>query len=205
MARTLPLVLLAALVAAPAASAHTTAPAADGAYCVTAGNLNEPVTTYVKTGLDLTIRAGLGAGTCSSADRGAEVAGAHESLQVTLLAPNGAELSQTLQPQFGSVGRYTFDEPYVLTETGEYFVHVTGTLGDDEIDVSVLVGSGPIPAFEDLTFPAAGLPSLQEIETRLAALEAHTDEDEESSMPSPGVLWTVAVALVGAALLYQRR
>lgn len=206
-ARLVPLGVLAALLAASAASAHTTAPVAGGAYCVTAGNLNEPVTTYVKTGLELIIREGLGAGTCASDDRGADVTGAHESLEATLIAPSGAELTQALQPQFGTVGRYTFEEPYVLTEPGEYHVHVTGTLGDQAVDETILVGSGPVPDWSDHTFPALGLPTMQEIDGRLSALEAHMHEgdDEDSSIPGIGVLWVMTIAMVGAAMLYQRR
>lgn len=197
--------LLVALV--PAGEAHTTQPAADGTHCITAGNLNEPITTYVKTGLDLIVRESLGAGTCDSGDRGDEVAGAHETLEAVLMAPNGAELKQDLRVQHGAVGRYSFTEPYILTEPGEYFVHVTGTLGGIAVDETILVGSGPVPAWGDHTFPAAGLGDPEDIESRVAALEAMALEhmpSEGETTPGLGVLALLGTVLVAAALVYNR-
>ena len=48
------LLIVAAL--AGTASAHSVNPTSDGKYDLIVGNLNEPTTTYMKTGLDLIIQ-----------------------------------------------------------------------------------------------------------------------------------------------------
>lgn len=194
-----------ALTLAPTASAHTTVDTDDGRFFITAGNQNEPILTYTKTGLDLIVRENV------SGERGDEVPDLHRTLEVTLIAPNGDQMTMDLKTQFREVGRYEFVEPYVLTQPGEYFAQVTGEIDGTPVDQRILLGSGPVPAYDDLTFPhdVQTLQGLQEriaqLETEVTALQDEVDAMKkaqadaganEASAPGPVALGVVALAAV---------
>lgn len=158
------------LATVPTVAAHTTVTTPDGKYFVTVGNLNEPVTTFMKTGLDLIVRAN------NSGVRGAGIGGLQLTLNATLAAPNGQTLSQPLRSQFGVSGGYSFEEPYFLTLPGSYYLRLTGRINQTDVNFTgVLVGSGPIPSMDELHFPDA-VSTPKEIEDRLAALESENDQ-----------------------------
>lgn len=191
------LTALGALLLVPSVAAHTTVATADGSYLVTVGNLGEPVTTHVKTGLDLLVRA-------NQTGRPG-ITGAHLTLNATLIAPNGEELSQPLEGQFGKPGAYTFEDPYVLTVAGEYYLRLSGTINQTQADFDrILVGSGPIPAIEELGFPD-DVDSPKQLQARIGALEARLaslEEDgakSEAAADSPSI--DPVIALLGVALV----
>lgn len=211
MARYLLAALLGAVLLAPAASAHTTVTTPDGKYFVTVGNLNEPITTFVKTGLDLVVRAN------NSGVRGAGIGGLQLTLNATLLAPNAKTLSQPLRAQFGVAGGYSFSEPYFLTQPGEYFLRLTGKINQTTVNFDrILVGSGPIPSMDALHFPDS-VSTPKEIEDRLAALEAENaalkadvaalkaNGAAKGSAPGPDLLVLGLVAAIGVFAFRRRR
>lgn len=195
----------------PTATAHTTVGTADGKYLVTAGNLDEPVTTFTKTGLDLIIRA--------NQTGNAGITGAHLTLDATLIAPNGEELSEPLEGQFGEPGSYTFEDPYFLTLPGEYFLRVKGKINETDVDLRILVGSGPIPAAEELTFPDE-IQSEKQLQQRIADLEKRladlqvqvdamgSDAEKKDGGSAPGTdsfTMLLLLATVGVVLARSRR
>jgi hypothetical protein len=201
---TLPAVLVLVLTLMPLVGAHTTVTTTDGKYFVTVGNLNEPVTTYTKTGLDLTLRAN------ASGARGSGIPGAHLTLNATLIAPNNEEFTAPLAGQFGKPGSYSFQEPYHLTLAGEYFLRLTGRINQTEVNFAkILVGSGAVPAMEDTMFPD-DVQNAKQLQDRITALEAkvtslEADDDEEPEGNAPGFDgFSLVVLLAGVALLAAR-
>lgn len=97
----------------------------ENAYTVIFGMASEPAFTEEHNGLDLIIQDANGDG----------VENLETSLSATLSAPDGsAERELTLRPVYNEPGSYTDD--FVLTEPGVYSVHVTGFIGETEVDVT---------------------------------------------------------------------
>lgn len=191
---------------APPAAAHTTVATTDGKYLVTAGNLNEPITTFTKTGLDLIVRA-------NTTNRPG-ITGLHLTLTAVLTAPDGKDHTEPLESHFGKPGSYSFSEPYTLTQAGSYFLKVTGKINETNVDFArILVGSGPVPATEEHMFPDA-VQNPKQLQDRIAALEAENaalKADVEALKAkstvkgeSPGVEGFVLLALVGVVGLALR-
>lgn len=202
----------------PAALAHNTVETDDGVYFMTLGHANEPTTTWMKTGLDFTVRENDGG------ERGDEVPGVQNTLTAVYISPGGEEMEGTLQLQHGAVGRYTFDEPLYLTEPGQYSLRLSGTIENSTVDGTYNV-SGPVPAWGEHTFPDVNAATNGELETRIADLEAQVARlqadmtamqqqmddmmameggEKENNVPVPGAI-AATLALVGAAMLLRRR
>ncbi|MGB1585646.1 MAG: hypothetical protein ACPHID_01190 [Thermoplasmatota archaeon] len=191
------------LLAVPMAGAHNTVQTDDGAYFLTVGHRSEPTATYLRSGLDLIIREN------NNGERGDEVPDLADQLQATVISPSGEELSQPLVKQYGAVGRYSFGDPYILTEPGQYQLRLVGTIGDTAVDGLYDI-SGPLDDFRDLTFPRTDVPTLLELQDRIAALEAEhahhaMEEAAEEGEDSPGVgMLALLVGLVGLAAWRRR-
>lgn len=213
MARLVVLLILLASIALPAANAHTTVTTSDGKYFVTVGNLNEPVTTFMKTGLDLIVRAN------NSGVRGAGIGGLQLTLNATLIAPNDATLTEPLRTQFGVAGGYSFNEPYFLTLPGTYYLRLNGRINQTAVAFQqILVGSGPIPSMDELHFPGNVSTPIR-LEERLTVLESETAQlkaevatlrqqvkgSPQSAAPGLDLLGTLLVGLVAIALVRGRR
>ena len=209
MARTaiLTFALLAALIAAPLASAHNTVQTDDGEYFLTVGHRSEPTATFLRSGLDLIIREN------NDGERGDEVPDLAGALQATLISPSGEEFSQPLTLQHGAVGRYSFGDPYILTESGQYKLRLVGTIGTTVVDGTYDV-SGPLDDYTDLTFPRTDVQTLtqlqeriDDLETKIAALEAANENDDEPERVSEGIPGPAPVVFLGAlgALALLRR
>jgi MYXO-CTERM domain-containing protein len=143
-----PLVLAAVAVAltAPTVAAHTSVFSSDGKYRIVVGQLEEPVITGAKTGLDL----------CFSLNTTAREPVAIDPLafEVTLVSPSGEERSQDLRGQYGRAGCYQFTEPYVLTEPGQYTVSLTGSHNGTAMQFSGVNAGGAVIDEDDIRFPA---------------------------------------------------
>src|SRR5688572_14506283 len=111
------LLLLAALAAAviPAASAHSPAYSADDKVRASIGLLNEPVSTYMSTGLDICFTQNT-----TTSPRPAITVTDLTALTATLKSPDGKAFSRDLGNQFGRAGCVTFNTPLVLTRPGQY-------------------------------------------------------------------------------------
>lgn len=195
----LALLATAVLLAVPAASAHTAYTTADGKYRLAVGNLNEPVYTFVKTGLDVIITSNDTARTPFPISNPGD-------LTATLIAPDGHTLSQPLTKQFGTVNRLTFQEGYVLTQPGQYKVHLVGTINGTAIDATIN-DAGVLGDQKDITFPDTQVPSSLELASRVAALEQQVSAMSASSSapathksPAPVAAYLViALAVLAAA------
>lgn len=145
---------------ATSATAHESYEIGDGEYTLTVGDQNEPIYTYKWTNLDLIIRD----------SAGDPVDGAHETLNGTLIAPGGEELDGTLEGQFGEEGRYEFSEGHFYTQPGQYTLHlegeINGTDATGEYDLP-----GPRESMSSFGFPHEEVPTIREIDDRLAAVE----------------------------------
>lgn len=193
------LVLLASFLIAPVAVAHNTVQTDDGEYFLTVGHRNEPTATFLRSGLDLIIREN------NNGERGDEVAGLADKLTATVISPSGEELSHPLHTQHGAVGRYSFGDPYVLTEPGQYKLRLSGMIGDTVVDGTYDI-SGPLDKYGDLTFPRTDVPTpleLQEriasLEARIVELEAHEREHSNGYTNGPGLILVLGT-IVGLAM-----
>lgn len=189
--------------AAPHASAHVTYPTDDDAYQITVGQQGEPVYTFQRTGLDLIIRE-------NTTER-TEVSGLEETLTVTLVGPGGEERNLPIEPQFGSVGRYTFVEGYTLTQPGLYQVRIEGTIRNTAVSGTYDMPHEVLPQSE-IMFPDEGLPTLkdlrdrnQALEQRVQALEEAGSGGDDAGRDSPAPLLGVLLALVLVAFVLRRK
>ncbi|MHB1261882.1 MAG: hypothetical protein ACYC2H_09230 [Thermoplasmatota archaeon] len=190
------LLALAALVAAPLASAHTSVVSTDGKVRVSIGQLNEPVSTYAVTGLDVCFTLN---NTARTPIPGTSID--HLGLSATLRSAGGAELKQDLKAQFGKPGCYTFAEPYVLTEAGQYVVDLSGNVNGTSIDVKAVKAGGVVIDRSEITFPAEGVPSDLDLEARIAALEAQNGQDKGIPAPAAALLMLGLAALAAVRRL----
>ncbi|HET6398343.1 MAG TPA: hypothetical protein VFH47_02175 [Candidatus Thermoplasmatota archaeon] len=198
------------LAAAAPAAAHTTYVTEDGRYRIVVGNLDEPVTTHVKTGLDLMIQLDDEARTPVTVNPG--------NLTATLHAPdNMTTLQLPLQAQYGRPGAYTFNEPYVLTRPGQYTLHLVGDIHGTAVDARIPV-AGPVGDMAEVTFPDRNAPSTLRLQQENAALReqvdalaarvialehaGHDSHEEDAPVPA-GVL--VAGLLTAMAVALRRR
>jgi hypothetical protein len=196
----LALAALALVALAPAASAHTSVFSPDGKVRVVVGQLNEPVSTYAVSGLDVCFQ--------ENTTARAPIAGINAgALQATLRAPNGANLTQDLKAQFGHAGCFTFSEPYVLTLPGQYVVDLAATINGSAVDVKGVAAGGAVVDRSDITFPDASVAGNVELqgkvsalEGRLAALEAEHKDTDGRKAPAPVAAWMmVGLAALAAA------
>lgn len=102
-------------------------------YKVIVGQLNEPVFTEFRTGLDLIVR--------HAADD-TPVEGLENSLTASITAPDGQVRQLTIAGQYGKPGSYKDD--YVLTVAGTYTIEVSGYIGSLQIDETYQVEAGDV-------------------------------------------------------------
>lgn len=152
---------LLAAVLAPTAAAHTTVFSDDGRYRIVVGQLEEPVITRQKTGLDLCFTLN----TTAREPVSIQVADFQEPAgHATLVGPGGEELSGILRTQFGRPGCYQFEEPYVLTKPGQYTLSLKGQVNGTAIELSGVKAGGAVLDQDDLLFPAAAEPNGGSVE-----------------------------------------
>jgi hypothetical protein len=195
-------VALAALAALPPAAAHTSVFSEDGRVRAVVGQLNEPVSTYAVSGLDVCFQ--------QNTTARAPVAGVNAgAVRAVLRSPGGEEMEQDLRAQFGRPGCFTFAEPYVLTQPGQYVVDLSGDVNGTAIHFTNVTAGGPVVDRASITFPDTGLPGdldlqadIDALEARLAALEARpTPTGPARPAPAPAA----ALLLVGLAALAAAR
>lgn len=160
------LVLLAVLVA-PAASAHTAVFSADNKVRGSVGLLNEPVSTYAVTGLDVCFSQNT-----ATTPRPAVNVGNAGALTATLRAPDGTVHEADLEVPFGRPNCVTFADPLVLTQPGQYSVDLAGSINGTTFDAKDIAAGGAVLDRGNITFPATGVLSDVQLADRIAALEA---------------------------------
>lgn len=200
--RLLPVALLTTLalvVAAPAATAHSAIFSADEKVRGSIGLLNEPVSTYAVTGLDACFSQNTAATprppvNIPDADND-NVPDAETEFQATLTSPSGDVFEAALEIPFGRDNCVTFEHPLVLTEPGQYLVDIFGRLNGTIIDSKAVLAGGEVIAREEITFPA-NVSSDQDLERRIAALEA----DSDKGIPAPAAALTFALLAALAAV-----
>ena len=194
----LPIALLTALavaLAAPAATAHTTVFSADERVRGSIGLLNEPVSTYAVTGLDVCFSQN------TAAPRAPVDVADPADFTATLRSPNGETHSVAVEVPFGRPNCLTFETPLVLTEPGQYHVDLTGSINGTTLDVKDAKAGGEVIPREEITFPAT-VSSDEDLEARIAALEVA--DDDERGIPAPAAA-LVFVLLAGLAAVRRLR
>ncbi|HJQ93242.1 MAG TPA: hypothetical protein VJ874_03030 [Candidatus Thermoplasmatota archaeon] len=194
----LPIALLTALavaLAAPAATAHTTVFSADERVRGSIGLLNEPVSTYAVTGLDVCFSQN------TAAPRAPVELADPANFTVTLRAPSGERHSVAVEVPFGRPNCLTFETPLVLTEPGQYHVDLTGSINGTTFDAKDVKAGGEVVAREEITFPAT-VSSDEDLEARIAALEAA--DGDGRGIPAPAAA-LVFVLLAGLAAVRRLR
>lgn len=124
------------------ASAHDEQTVGEGEnqYTVILGMASEPAFTEEHNGLDLIIQDAAGEG----------VENLEESLSAAITSPDGsATRDLTLRAVYNEPGSYTDD--FVLTQPGAYSVHITGFIGETEVDVTF--ETHEVAPLADLNFP----------------------------------------------------
>lgn len=184
----------------PTASAHERYFSSDGKYLLILGEQDEPVYTYDFTNLDFFVRDN---------DTGDPIPGVETTVNATLIAPNGAEMSMPIQPKFGAEGEYEFEEGYLLTLPGQYSVRLDGDINGTDVTGEYLL-PGPRDSMTTVTFPHDDVQDLRELQQRVDALETQIDERNGDGGgqggQASGVAWLPI--LIGAALglaLHARR
>ena len=189
---------LAAALVAPAATAHSPAFSADDRVRASIGLLNEPVSTYMSTGLDICFTQNT-----TASPRPALTVSDLAALTATLTAPSGATFTRDLSGQFGRTGCVTFNQPLVLTEPGQYKVALSGSINGTTFAATGINAGGAVRDRNDITFPGSGLESDEELQERIDALEARIatleapGSDDEKGAPLPVAAWLI----VGLAAL----
>lgn len=104
-------------------------------YVLSCGKQNEPVYTGMPSGLELFI---------NTAD-GEPVTGLEKSLQVELTSPTGTVVTYTgdgkygpnslWEPYWDEASKGVYNTSWILMTPGQYKVHITGFIGETEVDV----------------------------------------------------------------------
>lgn len=156
-----------------------------GAYSFLVGWVNEPPILGESNGLDLTI-------TDAS---GKPILGAEKSLKVAIAYGGGTPKAETLTPQEGQDGKYTFD--VIPTKAGSYSFIFSGSLNGAPINQRF--DSGP-NTFEDVDSPASlefpvAVPAASDLaqQTQAASAAAQAASQRATLFGLAGV----AVGLIG--------
>lgn len=213
-ALTLPAVLLAAIaVLMPVASAHTAIGSADGKVRASVGLLNEPVSTYAVTGLDICFTQNV-----TTSPRPPVAVGNAGAFVATLHAPNGATHAADLEVPFGRTNCLTFADPLVLTQPGQYTVDLQGSINGTTVTATGIKAGGEVADRAALTFPDAAVPNDKELDGKVAALQAKLDalqarldamdaeeESDEGKFAPPAPATLLMVGLAGLVAILRRQ
>lgn len=192
-----------AILSTPAASAHTAVFSADDQVRASVGLLNEPVSTYTVTGLDVCFSQNT-----ASSPRPAVNVGNAGAFTARLMAPDGAVHEADLEIPFGRPNCITFTDPLVLTKPGQYTIDLAGSINGTTFDAKGVLAGGAVLDRSNITFPHTGVLSDVQLAERIAALEsriagleqdlaaAEADKDDASEF-APGA--PAALLLVGLA------
>lgn len=200
---TLPLLAL-LLIAAPLASAHTAVYSADGNVRASVGLLNEPVSTYAVTGLDVCFSEN------TTSPRPPVNVGNPGAFTATLTAPDGTVHAADLEIPFGKPNCLTFADPMVLTQPGQYLVALTGSINGTTFAATGIKAGGEVLDRAALTFPNQGIASnldlmnqMTALQARLAAVEA--EQAKEEGQFAPGAPLAALTILLAALVAVRRR
>lgn len=192
------------LALAPAATAHTTVVSGDGKVRIVVGQLDEPVVTHQKTGLDLCFTQNNTARTPLSIHPGDFES---PTGRVVLRSPSGQELAQSLHSQPGRAGCYQFADPYLLTEPGQYVVDLKGIVNGTAVAFTALAAGEAVQDSGTLAFPddldadqQAFSQDLDALAVRVADLEAANQTKPSEFAPGASVALLVGVVALAARL-----
>jgi hypothetical protein len=179
--------LLAALALVPAASAHSGIEV--GEYLIEVGWLNEPAFVGQPNAVQLSI--------VHHADESPVADLGPDDLKVVVSTSDQDSASLSFDPAFdaveveGPLGEYR--AALVPTAPGDYTFHITGSIHETAVDISVTSGAetfDPVEASTELEFPAK-LPNLTEVATRLDRIDGRIAA-LQSADPGRGILDTAA-------------
>jgi hypothetical protein len=110
-----------------------------------------------------------------------------------------------LEPAFGEPGDYRAD--FVPSEPGPYTFHVTGTVGDEDVDVEMTSGQdtfSEVQSIQEAAFPPVDAPSVEDLAGRLetetqrvddALAQAAAANDEVSSAKTTAMIGVILGAI----------
>ncbi len=160
--------LVAGILMVVPANAHSTYFSDDDKYRIVTGQLDEPVYTYAKTGLDVCF-------TLNTTAREPLPTVNPGALTAVLVSPSNEELTMPLKAQFGRPGCYQFSEAYILTEPGQYTINLDGLVDATAVDMHGMLAGGKVGAMENVTFPDSGVRNNAQLAHENAALKAQVD------------------------------
>jgi hypothetical protein len=178
--------LLSSLTFAPVVSAHSHVTIGD--YHITIGWMNEPTLVGQPNGVEVLIE---------DQDENPVVDLGGDSLAVVISTGEQETPSLPLTPAFsieggfGTPGHYTAE--LIPTLPGDYTFHLTGSIHDEPVDVSITSGDdtfSPVNSTSDLEFPIK-VPTLADVSTRLERIDGRIAELAEDN---PGEEALVAAA-----------
>lgn len=196
------------LLLAPAVDGHVSETLNDHKTTITFGFLNEPVTTYQRTGLDLGLKDGKGRNITLDA---ATLAAFNITITRGSYGGGGPalHLKGKVLPQEGRPGWYTY--PIVFTEPGNYTLRIDGFYNNTRVTRVDMRSGHEVKVASDQMFPAK-VPDLGKQDLRIQQLEADVEDLRvkvarlQPLQEAPGLsAVTAALVLVLVAVLASRR
>ena len=155
-----------------------------GAYNFVVGWLNEPALINQPNAVDLRV---------SRASDASAVTGLEQTLKVSVKSGEQTTNDVQLRPRFNTPGAY--DGRMIPTAIGVYVFTITGTIEGQQVNEVFTAGPGTFGLIEEgMAFPNE-LPTTQDLEERLVALESDSGDDESSDN---GTLFGIIGIVVGA-------
>lgn len=162
------LLLAVTLLAGPAA-AHQTWYSPDNKVKFVYGNLNEPVYTFQKTGLDVGFFDNATSGPIPNlAAAEGQTPGAVGFRIWLVYSGQELELTQGLRAQFGKPGWVTY--PYMLTRPGAYSVRIEGAINGTQLNLTIPPKHDILP-LDSIMWPAK-FPTADNESAQVDALKA---------------------------------
>jgi hypothetical protein len=187
--------VLAALAAAPAVSAHTHVHVGD--FELSIGWANEPTYVGVPNGVEVTIEDhdGQPVTDLRAGDITVVVSVADQSTAALLLEP-AFEVDV-----FGTPGQYVAD--LLPTVPGDYTFQFAGSLHDETVDVTVISGEdtfSPVQSSTEVEFPVK-VPTLAEVAERLDRIDGRIEDTATSALDTANGAVMVGALVGGAGLM----
>jgi hypothetical protein len=158
-------------------------------YTFVVGFLNEPAYLNQPNSIDLRV---------SKTSDSSPVSGLEKTLKADI-STSDQKMNIDLTPRFNTPGAY--NAPFTPTKTGAYTFHFAGTIEGSPVDEKFTSSPSTFGAVEEpKTFPAT-LPSNQNLEERLVALESAPRPSSSNKADTALIVGIVGVVLGAAGVV----
>jgi hypothetical protein len=164
-------VLLVSLTFAPAAAAHAHVHVGD--FSLAIGWMNEPTFVGQPNGIEVFVEDHDENPVTDLGDESLSLVVSTDGQDSPTMALTAAF---SIEGGFGTPGQYT--APLIPTTPGAYTLHITGTIHDQAVDVSITSGEetfSSVQGSSDIEFPVK-VPSLADVATRLDRIDGRIEE-----------------------------